>query len=107
MVRVHSKTIIVDPLGKHPAVITGSHNLGPKASEVNDDNMVIIENDPAVAAAYAVNIITVYDQYRWRFQQVQSAKKHQALNQWHGLETPWDPKGGYLKSKTRDLAFWL
>jgi phosphatidylserine/phosphatidylglycerophosphate/cardiolipin synthase-like enzyme len=107
MVRVHSKTIIVDPLGKHPAVITGSHNLGPKASEVNDDNMVIIENDSAAAAAYAVNIITVYDQYRWRFQQMQAAKKHQALNQWHGLEAPWDPKGGYLNSKTRDLAFWL
>ena len=107
MVRVHSKTIVVDPFGKHPAVITGSHNLGPKASEVNDDNLVIIENDPATAAAYAVNIITTYDQYRWRFQQMQAAKHHQPLNQWHGLEAPWDPDGGYLKSKTRDLAFWL
>jgi phosphatidylserine/phosphatidylglycerophosphate/cardiolipin synthase-like enzyme len=107
MVRVHSKVVVVDPFGKHPAVITGSHNLGPKASEMNDDNMVIIENDPATAAAYSVNIMTVYDQYRWRFQQSQAAKNHEALNQWHGLEAPWDPKGGYLTSKTKDLEFWM
>jgi phosphatidylserine/phosphatidylglycerophosphate/cardiolipin synthase-like enzyme len=107
MVRVHSKTIVVDPFGKHPAVITGSHNLGPKASAANDDNLVIIENDPATATAYAVNIITIYDQYRWRFQQMQAAKRHQKVNQWHGLEAPWDTDGGYLKSKTQELKFWL
>jgi len=49
--------------------MTGSHNLGRKASEMNDDNLVFIENDPATAA-YAVNIITVYDHYRWRFQKM-------------------------------------
>jgi phosphatidylserine/phosphatidylglycerophosphate/cardiolipin synthase-like enzyme len=107
MVRVHSKVIVVDPFGKHPVVMTGSHNLGPKASEVNDDNLVIIENDPATAAAYAVNIITIYDQYRWRFQQMQAAKRHQTFNQWNGLQAPWDANGGYLKSKERELEFWL
>jgi phosphatidylserine/phosphatidylglycerophosphate/cardiolipin synthase-like enzyme len=107
MVRVHSKTVVVDPFGKHPVVITGSHNFGPKASEMNDDNLVFIENDPATAMAYAVNIITVYDQYRWRFQQMKAAKNHQAVNTWHGLEAPWDPKGGYLTAKKKELAFWL
>ena len=107
MVRVHSKVVVVDPFGSHPAVITGSHNLGRKASEMNDDNLVIIENDPVTAAAYAVNIITIYDQYRWRFQQLQAAKKHLPVNQWHGLTAPWDPKGGYLKSKTAELKFWI
>jgi hypothetical protein len=107
MVRVHSKCIVVDPFGEHPVVITGSHNLGRKASEMNDDNLVFIENDPATAAAYAVNIITVYDQYRWRFQQMQAAKNHTPVNQWHGLQAPWDPKGGYLNSKQKELEFWL
>jgi phosphatidylserine/phosphatidylglycerophosphate/cardiolipin synthase-like enzyme len=107
LVRVHSKVIVVDPFGKHPVVITGSHNLGPKASEENDDNLVIIENDPATAAAYAVNIMTVYDQYRWRFQQLRAAKNHKPVNQWHGLHAPWDPKGGYLDSKEKELEFWL
>ncbi|WP_426424175.1 phospholipase D-like domain-containing protein [Bradyrhizobium genosp. A] len=107
MVRVHSKVIVVDPLGKHPAIITGSHNLGPKASAVNDDNLVIIENDTAAATAYAVNITTVYDQYRWRFQQVLAAEKHQPLNQFNGLTAPWTYQGSYFKDdKAKELKFW-
>jgi hypothetical protein len=61
----------------------------------------------ATAAAYAVNIITVYDQYRWRFQQMQAANNDTPVNQWHGLQAPWDPKGGYLDSKQKELEFWL
>ena len=30
---VHSKVVVVDPFGKNPAVLTGSHNLGPKRAE--------------------------------------------------------------------------
>ena len=107
MVRVHSKVIVVDPLGKHPVIITGSHNLGPKASAVNDDNLVIIENESAAAAQYAVNIITVYDQYRWRFQQALAAKNHQPLNQWNGLMAPWKSQASYLEGdKAKELKFW-
>jgi hypothetical protein len=54
-----------------------------------------------------VNIMTVYDQYRWRFQQLRAAKNHKPVNQWHGLHAPWDPKGGYLDSKEKELEFWL
>jgi hypothetical protein len=61
----------------------------------------------AQAAAYAVNIMTVYDQYRWRFQQTQAAKNDTPVNQWHGLQAPWDPKRGYLDSKKKTLDFWL
>jgi PLD-like domain len=107
MVRVHSKVIIVDPLGKHPVIITGSHNLGPKASAVNDDNLVIIENDSAAAAQYAVNIATIYDQYRWRFQQAEAAKDHEPLNQWNGLVAPWDSQASYFQGdKAKELKFW-
>lgn len=34
---VHSKVVVVDPFGSHPTVLTGSHNLGPKASDTNDE----------------------------------------------------------------------
>lgn len=108
MVRVHSKVILVDPFGKHPVIITGSHNLGPKASAMNDDNLVIIENDPAAAAQYAVNIITIYNQYRWRFQQLEAAKNHQSLNQWNGLRAPWQDQASYLQGdKEKELEFWM
>jgi phosphatidylserine/phosphatidylglycerophosphate/cardiolipin synthase-like enzyme len=107
MVRVHSKIILVDPFGDHPVVITGSHNLGPKASDDNDDNLVIIENDTAVATQYAVNIIGVYNQYRWRFMQQDAAKHHQKLNQWNGLEAPWTAQESYFQGdKAKELKFW-
>ena len=37
----------------------GSHNMGPKASKSNDDNLVIIKGCHALAQAYAVNIASV------------------------------------------------
>jgi phosphatidylserine/phosphatidylglycerophosphate/cardiolipin synthase-like enzyme len=67
MVTIHSKVVIIDPFGSHPVVMTGSHNLGPKASQKNDDNLNIIENNPALAMQYAVNILSVYDHYHWRY----------------------------------------
>ena len=44
---VHSKVILVDPFGADPVVLTGSHNLGPKASGTNDENLLIIRDAPA------------------------------------------------------------
>ena len=48
-VMVHSKVVVIDPFGEHPVLITGSHNLGVKASRANDDNMVIVEGPGARA----------------------------------------------------------
>jgi phosphatidylserine/phosphatidylglycerophosphate/cardiolipin synthase-like enzyme len=63
-VHVHSKVVVIDPFGKKPVVITGSHNLGYKASTKNDDNMMIMEGNAPLAAAYAINIIAIYQAYR-------------------------------------------
>src|SRR6185295_4894992 len=48
-------------------VVTGSHNLGFKASYANDENMVIIRQHRGVAEAYAAHVLDVYEHYRWRF----------------------------------------
>ena len=32
IVKVHSKVVVLDPFGPKPVVMTGSHNLGPRAS---------------------------------------------------------------------------
>ncbi|MGZ6004500.1 MAG: phospholipase D-like domain-containing protein [Caulobacteraceae bacterium] len=66
MAIVHSKTIVVDPFSPNCAVITGSHNFSPSASKSNDENLVIIRGDQALARAYAVHISGVYDAYAWR-----------------------------------------
>jgi hypothetical protein len=64
-VHIHSKVVVLDPFGANPVVMTGSHNLGFKASSENDDNLMIIEGNAPLAAAYAVNIIAIYQAYRW------------------------------------------
>lgn len=74
MVMIHSKVIVIDPFGDNPVVMTGSHNLGPKASKMNDDNLVIIQNAPGLAAEYAVNILGVYGHYKWLYNAWAKAK---------------------------------
>jgi len=106
-VHVHSKVVVIDPFGKNPVVITGSHNLGYKASTKNDDNMVIVEGNAPLAAAYAINIIAIYQSYRWNTYVTAHAKDPQV---WHGLID--DPKwqDSYLVPTSKDLAeikFWL
>jgi phosphatidylserine/phosphatidylglycerophosphate/cardiolipin synthase-like enzyme len=103
---VHSKVVLVDPFGKQPVVLTGSHNLGPKASGINDENLLIIRNAPGLAGAYAANIMAIYNQYRWRFRrQTQPVKKR-----WKGLKDTDTWQNGYLKSgsaASREIDFWV
>ncbi|MGA8574772.1 MAG: phospholipase D-like domain-containing protein [Candidatus Cybelea sp.] len=73
---VHSKVIVLDPFGDHPVVMTGSHNMGTKASISNDENLVIIENNPDLARQYAVNIITVFNQYWWRYNRMKPSDRN-------------------------------
>ena len=82
IVKVHSKVIVVDPFGQKPVVMTGSHNLGPKASADNDDNLLIIENAPRLAETYAVNILSIYDHYKWRNNEIKGFTGLQDDDQW-------------------------
>jgi len=64
---IHSKIVVIDPFSDDCVVVTGSHNLGYRASHNNDENMVIIHGHRALAEAYACNVLDVYDHYAWRF----------------------------------------
>jgi phosphatidylserine/phosphatidylglycerophosphate/cardiolipin synthase-like enzyme len=103
---VHSKVVLVDPFSDHPVVLTGSHNLGPKASGTNDENLLIIRDAPGLAAAYATNIMSIYNQYRWRFRRhIQSESKR-----WKGLKDTDVWQRGYLKAGSealREIDFWV
>jgi hypothetical protein len=64
---IHDKVIVIDPLDPvNCAVITGSHNLGYKASYQNDENLLIVRGNPALAISYAVHVLDVYDHYVMR-----------------------------------------
>jgi phosphatidylserine/phosphatidylglycerophosphate/cardiolipin synthase-like enzyme len=105
LVNIHSKVIVLDPFGQNPVVMTGSHNLGFKASSKNDDNLIIIEGNGRLAAAYAVNIIAIFQTYRWN-SYVEAHRKDEKV--WHGLVDNDTWQASYLTGN--DLAeaeFWL
>jgi phosphatidylserine/phosphatidylglycerophosphate/cardiolipin synthase-like enzyme len=103
-VMVHSKVVVLDPFGTNPVVMTGSHNLGTKASEKNDDNLIIVQGNAALAQAYALNIIAIYQEYRWRHYVQQQGGKPQA---WSGLQDNDQWQQGYLTRGVEELDFWM
>jgi hypothetical protein len=106
-VHIHSKVIVIDPFGAHPVVMTGSHNLGLKASSKNDDNLMIVEGNGPLAAAYAANIIATYQAYRWN-SYVEAHRQDPKV--WHGLVDNDAWQNGYLDPTGNDwaeLQFWM
>ena len=65
---IHDKVIVIDPLSASDSVVvTGSHNLGFRASSNNDENMLIIRGNAALAQAYAMHVMDVFEHYRSRW----------------------------------------
>ena len=105
MVNIHSKVIVLDPFGDNPVVMTGSHNLGYKASHENDDNLVIVQGNAPLAAAYAMNIIAIYQTYRWN-SYVEAHRKDPKV--WNGLVDNDEWQTSYLVGdELAELKFWL
>lgn len=78
MAIIHDKMIVIDPLSETDCtVITGSHNLGFKASYANDENMVMMRGNRDLAIAYAVHVLDVFEHYKFRA--VQEERKREAL----------------------------
>lgn len=104
-VHIHSKVIVLDPFGKNPVVMTGSHNLGFKASSKNDDNLMIVEGNAPLAAAFAANIIAIYQSYRWN---AYVEAHRQDPHVWHGLVDNDQWQAGHLTGDAlAELNFWL
>jgi phosphatidylserine/phosphatidylglycerophosphate/cardiolipin synthase-like enzyme len=110
---VHSKIVVLDPFGDKPVLMTGSHNMGPKASGVNDENLVIIEGNGMLASQYATKIMEIYNQYRWRSSRHESPE----CQRWSGLadDDAWqigvpgaDARSqAYDARRRRELDFWF
>ena len=96
---VHSKVVVLDPFGENPVVMTGSHNMGTTASGTNDENLVIISGNRAIAAAYVVNIMAIYDNFRWRFRVAEGTK-------WKGSQDHDRWQGRYLAGDVPEFQFF-
>ncbi len=64
---IHDKLLVIDPFSDDCIVITGSHNLGYAASYKNDENMLIIKKDKAIAQAYATHVLDIVNHFKWRY----------------------------------------
>jgi phosphatidylserine/phosphatidylglycerophosphate/cardiolipin synthase-like enzyme len=64
---IHDKILVIDPFSENCVVVTGSHNLGYRASHNNDENMVVVRGHRSLAEAYACHVLDVYDHYAWRW----------------------------------------
>ena len=91
---IHDKIVVIDPMSERDCVvITGSHNLGYKASYCNDENLLIIRGNQRLAAAYTAHVLDVFEHYRLRA--VQEERYITALQQ-TGAEPQGGDRGGFL-----------
>lgn len=63
---IHTKYMLVDPLGKLPVVITGSANFSAASTNTNDENMLVIRNDQRTADIYVGEFMRLYSAYAFR-----------------------------------------
>lgn len=101
---VHSKILLIDPLGESPVVVTGSHNFSGAASTKNDENLVIVHGHKQLARSYAAHVMSVYQHYRYRsyIREVESEGK----TPWSQLDDDDQWLKIELKTKAHEIAFW-
>lgn len=64
---IHDKIVVVDFSSDTPIVINGSHNYSNAASASNDENYLIVHGNTAMADCLGVEVLRLYDHYRFRF----------------------------------------
>jgi phosphatidylserine/phosphatidylglycerophosphate/cardiolipin synthase-like enzyme len=63
---IHSKFLLMDPLGDDPIVVTGSANFSKASTNDNDENMLIIRGDQRVADIYFTEFNRLFNHYYFR-----------------------------------------
>ena len=70
---IHTKLIVLNFTTDTPKVISGSHNFSHNASFGNDENYLIIRGNRHLADCYGVELMRIYDHYRFRWRAKHSA----------------------------------
>lgn len=63
---IHTKYMLIDPLGADPVVIVGSANFSKASTDTNDENMLVIRGNTAVADVYLGEFMRLYTHYAFR-----------------------------------------
>ena len=71
---IHSKFLLMDPLGDDPIIVTGSANFSDASTKGNDENMLIIRGDQRVADIYFTEFQRLFNHYYFRAVHTKAAK---------------------------------
>jgi phosphatidylserine/phosphatidylglycerophosphate/cardiolipin synthase-like enzyme len=63
---IHSKFLLVDPLGDDPVVVSGSANFSAASTNSNDENMIIVRGNKRVADIYFTEFNRLFNHYYFR-----------------------------------------
>ena len=63
---IHTKYMLIDPLGDDPVVISGSANFSVPSTTDNDENMLVIRGDKRLADIYFTEFFRLFQHYRLR-----------------------------------------
>lgn len=85
---IHTKFMLIDPLGEDPVVVTGSANFSDASTTGNDENMLVIRGNRRVAEIYLGEYMRLWNHYAFR----EWAAKH---------KDPVDAKFQYLDAKNK------
>lgn len=84
---VHTKFMLIDPLGANPVTLSGSANWSTASVDTNDENMMVIRGDRRVADIYFGDFMRVFAHHRFR----ESVARHLAGTEAASIET-WKPQ---------------
>jgi phosphatidylserine/phosphatidylglycerophosphate/cardiolipin synthase-like enzyme len=79
-IHIHSKIILVDPLGSDPIIVTGSANFSNNSTEVNDSNSLILRGFTSVADIYATEFMRMFEHYHFRAKEAAAKDKSDTLD---------------------------
>jgi phosphatidylserine/phosphatidylglycerophosphate/cardiolipin synthase-like enzyme len=63
---LHTKYMLIDPLGSDPLIVSGSANFSEASTEDNDENMLIIRGDTRAADVYVGEFMRLYNHFAFR-----------------------------------------
>jgi hypothetical protein len=103
---IGSRLIVIDPFDERPIVIAGSHFLSTKASQSNEEDLVILEGNSDLAVQCAVHIRGLIDHYAFRATASSTAAKRPAQAFSLSVNDGWQ-KRFMTGEAAREIEFWM
>jgi phosphatidylserine/phosphatidylglycerophosphate/cardiolipin synthase-like enzyme len=98
---LHTKFMLIDPLGTDPWVVTGSANFSTASTNQNDENMLVIRGNARVADIYLGEFMRMYNHLSFR--SWAAGKTKEELNKISYLDTTGDWITDFYKAGTRRM----